>query len=68
MRIINIVANVAPRFYGGEDEKAKDRIIIDNKLLTMFSKAQTLSDEDRKCVKSFLKVFLFQKDMQKQLA
>lgn len=53
--------------YGGEDEKAKDRI-IDNELLTMFSKAQALSDEDRKCVKSFLKAFLFQKDMQKQLA
>jgi transcriptional regulator with XRE-family HTH domain len=52
--------------YGGEDEKAKDRI-IDNELLTMFSKAQTLNDEDRKCVKSFLKAFLFQKDMQKQL-
>jgi transcriptional regulator with XRE-family HTH domain len=53
--------------YGGEDEKAKDRI-IDNELLTMFSKAQALSDEDRKCVRSFLKAFLFQKDMQKQLA
>jgi len=53
--------------YGGENEKAKSKI-TDNELLTMFSKAQTLSDEDRKCVKSFLKAFLFQKDMQKQLA
>ncbi len=52
--------------YGGEDEKAKDKI-TDNELLTMFSKAQALSEEDRKCVKSFLKAFLFQKDMQKQL-
>ena len=53
--------------YGGEDEKAKDKI-TDNELLTMFSKAQALGEEDRKCVKSFLKAFLFQKDMQKQLA
>jgi transcriptional regulator with XRE-family HTH domain len=53
--------------YGGEDEKAKDKI-TDNELLTMFSKAQALNEEDRKCVKSFLKAFLFQKDMQKQLA
>ena len=53
--------------YGGEDEKAKDKI-TDNELLTMFSKAQALNEEDRKCVKSFLKAFLFQKDMQQQLA
>jgi transcriptional regulator with XRE-family HTH domain len=53
--------------YGGEDEKAKDRI-TDNELLTMFSKAQALNEDDRKCVKSFLKAFLFQKEMQKQLA
>ncbi|MFV0555459.1 MAG: helix-turn-helix domain-containing protein [Mangrovibacterium sp.] len=53
--------------YGGEDEKAKDKI-TDNELLTMFSKAQALGEEDRKCVKSFLKAFLFQKDMQQQLA
>lgn len=52
--------------YGGEDEKAKDKI-TDNELLTMFSKAQALNEDDRKCVKSFLKAFLFQKDMQKQL-
>lgn len=52
--------------YGGEDEKAKDKI-TDNELLTMFSKAQSLNEDDRKCVKSFLKAFLFQKDMQKQL-
>ena len=53
--------------YGGENEKAKDKI-TDNELLTMFSKAQALNEDDRKCVKSFLKAFLFQKDMQKQLA
>lgn len=53
--------------YGGEDENAKDKI-TDNELLIMFSKAQALGEEDRKCVKSFLKTFLFQKDMQQQLA
>ena len=53
--------------YGGEDKKAKDKI-TDNELLTMFSKAQALNEEDRKCVKSFLKAFLFQKEMQKHLA
>ena len=51
--------------YGGE--KAKEKI-TDDELLTMFAKAQALSEEDRKCVKSFLKAFLFQRDMQKQLA
>lgn len=52
--------------YGGGDEKAKSNI-IDNELLTMFTKTQTLKEEDRNCVKSFLKAFLFQKEMQKQL-
>lgn len=52
--------------YGGEDEKAKSKI-TDAELLTMFTKAQTLKEEDRNCVKSFLKAFLFQKEMQKQL-
>ncbi len=53
--------------YGGEDEKAKNKI-TDNELLVMFSKAQALDEEDRKCVKSLLKAFLFQKEMKKQLA
>lgn len=52
--------------YGTEDEKAKSKI-TDNELLTMFSKAQTLNDHDRDCVKSLIKAFLFQKDMQQQL-
>ena len=53
--------------YGSEDEKAQSKI-TDNELLTMFSKAQQLNNNDRDCVKAFLKAFLFQKEMQKQLA
>jgi|SRR5690606_3350420 len=52
--------------YGSAFEKAQKKI-TDTELLTMFSKAQTLEDDDRKCVKSLLKAFLFQKDMIKQL-
>jgi hypothetical protein len=33
-----------------------------------FTKAQSLSDEDRNPIKAMLKAFIFQKDMQKQLA
>lgn len=53
--------------YGTEDEKAQSKI-TDDELLTMFSKAQTLNEADRNCVKSLIKAFLFQKDMQQQLA
>ena len=53
--------------YGSEVEKAQKKI-TDTELLTMFTKAQLLEDDDRKCVKSLLKAFLFQKDMIKQLA
>lgn len=53
--------------YGGEAEKARGRI-EDGELLAMFSKAQALGEDDRNCVKSLLKAFLFQKEMQKQLA
>lgn len=53
--------------YGFEDERAKNNL-KDNELLSMFTKAQSLNDEDRKCVKSLLKAFLFQRDMQQQLA
>jgi transcriptional regulator with XRE-family HTH domain len=52
--------------YGSEEEKIKTKI-TDNELLLMFSKTQKLNEEDIKCVKSFLKAFLFQRDMQKQL-
>lgn len=53
--------------YGSEDEKAQSKI-KDSELLNMFTKAQLLNEEERKCVKSLLKAYLFQKDMQKQLS
>jgi len=53
--------------YGSQDEKAKDKI-KDTELLNLFTKAQGLDDQDRDTVKSMLKAFIFQKDMQKQLA
>lgn len=53
--------------YGTEEEKAKSKI-TDAELLNMFSKAQHLSDHDRDCIKALIKAFLFQKEMQKQLA
>ena len=53
--------------YGSEDEKVKSKI-KDTELLNMFTKAQSLSDEDRNSIKAMLKAFIFQKDMQKQLA
>jgi transcriptional regulator with XRE-family HTH domain len=53
--------------YGSEAEKAQKNI-TDNELLTMFTKAQLLEEDDRNCVKSLLKAFLFQKEMIKQLA
>ena len=52
--------------YGSDTEKAQKKI-TDTELLTMFTKAQLLEEDDRKCVKSLLKAFLFQKDMIKQL-
>lgn len=53
--------------YGSQDEKAKDKI-KDTELLNLFTKAQGLDDQDRDTIKSMLKAFIFQKDMQKQLA
>jgi transcriptional regulator with XRE-family HTH domain len=53
--------------YGTDDEKAQGKI-KDSELLSMFTKAQTLDEEDRKCVKSLIRAYLFQRDMQKQLA
>ncbi|GHE72286.1 hypothetical protein [Roseivirga thermotolerans] len=53
--------------YGADQEKAKAKI-QDPELLAMFSKAQQLNDSDKEAIKAMLKAFLFQKDMQKQLA
>mgnify|MGYP000606977208 FL=1 len=63
--ILDVSADVL--IYGTQDEKAKAKI-TDSELLTMFSKAQHLNEHDRDCVKSLIKAFLFQKDMQQQLA
>lgn len=52
--------------YGFEDEKAQGKI-SDSELLTMFTRTQSLNKEDRDCVKSLLKAFIFQKDMQQKL-
>lgn len=46
--------------YVSEAEKAQKKI-TDAELLTMFTKAQLLEDDDRKCVKSLLKAFCFKK-------
>jgi len=53
--------------YGADQEKAKAKI-QDSELLAMFSKAQQLNDTDKEAIKAMLKAFLFQKDMQQQLA
>ena len=53
--------------YGPDQEKAKTKI-GDSELLSMFAKAQQLNDPDKDAIKAMLKAFLFQKDMQKQLA
>jgi hypothetical protein len=53
--------------YGADQEKAKTKI-QDSELLTMFAKTQQLNNTDKEAIKAMLKAFLFQKDMQKQLA
>ena len=53
--------------YGSQEEKAKSKI-TDSELLSMFIKTQNLAPKDIETVKRFLKAFIFQKDMQKQLA
>ncbi|TRX50875.1 helix-turn-helix transcriptional regulator [Fulvivirga sp. M361] len=53
--------------YGSQEEKAKGKI-QDAELLTMFTKAQPLSEEDRQSIKAMLKAFIFQRDLQKQLS
>jgi transcriptional regulator with XRE-family HTH domain len=52
--------------YGSKEDKAKSHI-TDVELLSMFSKAQNLEPNDLDCIKTFLKAFIFQKDMQRQL-
>ena len=53
--------------YGTGDEKITGQL-SDSELLAMFRKAQGLNENDKSCIKTMLKAFLFQKDMQQQLA
>lgn len=53
--------------YGSVDEKVRGRI-QDDELLTMFTKAQSLDEDDRKSIKAMLKAFIFQKDLEQKLA
>lgn len=53
--------------YGSADEKAQSKL-EDSELLNMFKKAQALNESDRNCVKSLLRAFIFQRDMQQQLS
>lgn len=52
--------------YGNLEEKAGKKI-QDAELLNIFSKAQNLDKQDKDCIKSLLKAFIFQKEMQRQL-
>ncbi len=51
--------------YGSTDDKAKGNI-KDNELLGMFTKVQSLDKNELNCVKSLLKAYIFQKDIQHQ--
>ena len=53
--------------YGSTDDKAKTNI-KDNELLGMFAKIQTLEKSELNCVKSLLKAYIFQKDIQHQFS
>ncbi len=52
----------------GSDEQIINNKLNDEELLQLFNKVQQLSDEDISSVKAMLKAFVFQKDLQKQLA
>ena len=53
--------------YGSNEQIIKNKL-NDKELLQLFYKVQQLSDEDITSVKAMLKAFVFQKDIQKQLA
>jgi hypothetical protein len=50
-----------------EETEKVQKTIADSELVTMFTKAQLLEDDERKCKKLFLKALPFQKNMIKQL-
>jgi hypothetical protein len=52
----------------GSDEQIVNNKLNDEELLQLFKKVQQLSNEDVPNVKVMLKAFVFQKDIQKQLA
>lgn len=52
----------------GSDEQIVNNKLNAAELLQLFNKVQQLSDEDISSVKAMLKAFVFQKDLQKQLA
>lgn len=53
--------------FGKESERASNQI-TDQDLLRLFSKAQSLEQNDMECIKSLLEAYLFKKDMQQRLA
>jgi transcriptional regulator with XRE-family HTH domain len=53
--------------YGSKEQKVKTQL-KDTELLNLFSKVQSLNKAEQECVKTFLKAFTIQKDLQKQLA
>ena len=53
--------------YGSNEQRVSNKL-NDEELLLLFNKVQQLKDENIKSVKAMLKAFVFQKDIQKQLA
>lgn len=52
----------------GSDEQIVSNKLNDEELLQLFSKVQLLGNEDITSIKAMLRAFVFQKDIQKQLA
>lgn len=52
----------------GSDEQIVNNKLNDEELLLLFHKTQQLSHEDIASVKAMLRAFVFQRDIQKQLA
>ena len=52
----------------GSNEQIVNNKLNDTELLLLFNKVQQLDDENITSVKAMLMAFVFQKDLQKQLA
>jgi len=61
-----LVMSIDTLIYGGQDERAKGSI-LDNELLTMFTKVQTLASKQQDTVKDLLSAFILKSDLQKNL-